>query len=169
MGTSSTRANIQSFRSFGENKNVVLCLTSELNPKKYKIFFDKLFASLELLNQTKLMDIYAIGTLSEDLTRGCPLTTGSAMGKDGCGTMSQFVKKKAGLLSVLGSITEELNPYSIFLVKIHFQANRFDCRNSKIIQVPHPASVVIYNCFMGGVDKADMLLSLYCSKMRSRK
>ena len=38
-----------------------------------------------------------------------------------------------------------------------------------MIQVPRPANVDVYNRFMGGVDKADMLLSLYCSKMRSRK
>ena len=101
MGTSTTPANIQSTHSFGENKTVVLYLTSELNPKKYKILFGKLFASLELLIQLKSMDIYVIGTLSEDLTRVCPLTTGSAMRKDGCGTMSRLVEKKATLLSVL--------------------------------------------------------------------
>ena len=113
MATSRTSANIRSTHSFGENKNVVLHLTSELNLKKYKTFFDKLFASLELLIQLKSMDIYVIGTLSEDLTRGCPLTTGSAMRKEGCDT-------KAGLLSVLGPITEELYPYLIFMVKIQF-------------------------------------------------
>ena len=42
------------------------------------------------------------------------------MRKDGCGTMSRLVEKKAALLSVLGPITEELYPYSIFLVKIQF-------------------------------------------------
>lgn len=120
MGTTSTPAYIQSTHSFDESKTVVLRLTSELNPKKYKIFFDKLFDSLELLIQLKSMDIYALGTLSEDVTRVCPLTTGSAMRKDGCGTMSQFVEKKVGLLSVLGPITEELYPYLTFLVKIHF-------------------------------------------------
>ena len=120
MGTNTTSANIQSTHSFGENKTVVLYLTSELNPKKYKIFVDKLFASLDLLIQLKSMDIYVIGTLSEDLTRVCPLTTGSAMRKDECGTMSRLVEKKATLLSVLGPITEELYPYSIFLVKIQF-------------------------------------------------
>ena len=120
MGTSSTPAYIQCTHSFDENKTVVLRLTSELNPKKYKIFFDKLFDSLELLIQLKSMDIYAVSTLSEDVTRVCPLTTGSAMRKDGCGSMSQFVEKKVGLLSVLGPITEELYPYLIFSVKIQF-------------------------------------------------
>ena len=120
MGTSSTPAYIQCTHSFDENKTVVLRLTSELNPKKYKIFFDKLFDSLELLIQLKSMDIYIVGTFSEDVTRVCPLTTGFAMRKDGYGTMSQFVEKKFGLLSVLGPITEELYPYLTFLVKIQF-------------------------------------------------
>ena len=120
MGTSSTPAYIQYTHSFDENRTVVLRLTSALNPKKYKKFFDKLFDSLELLIQLKSMDIYAVGTFSEDVTRVCPLTTGSAMRKDGCGTMSQFVEKKVGLLSVLGPITEELYPYLTFLVKIQF-------------------------------------------------
>ena len=99
---------------------LVLRLTSELNPKKYEIFFDKLFDSLELLIQLTPMVIYVVGTLSKDVTRVCPLTTGSAMRKDGCGTMSQFVEKKVGLLSILGPITEELYSYLIFLVKIQF-------------------------------------------------
>lgn len=99
---------------------LVLHLTSELNPKKYKIFFGKLFDSLELLIQLKSMDIYVVSTLSEDVTRACLLTTGSVMRKDGCDTMNQFVEKKAGLLSVLRPTTEESYPYSIFLVKIQF-------------------------------------------------
>ena len=66
------------------------------------------------------MDIYVIGTLCEDVTRVCPLTTGSGMRKDECGTISQFVEKKAGLLSVLDPITKELFPYSTFLVNIKF-------------------------------------------------
>ena len=60
MGTSTTPANIQSTHSFGENKTVVLYLTSELNPKKYKIFFDKLFASLGLLIQLKSMEYISL-------------------------------------------------------------------------------------------------------------
>ena len=38
-----------------------------------------------------------------------------------------------------------------------------------MIKLPRPASVAMYNKFMGGVDKADMFLSLYRSKMRSKK
>ena len=38
-----------------------------------------------------------------------------------------------------------------------------------MIQVPRPASVDVYNYFMGVVDKADLLLSLCRIKMRCRK
>ena len=98
MGTTGTSANIQSTHTFGESENVVLHLTSELSLKKHEIFFANLFASPELLIQQKSMDIYAIGTLRQDRTRGCPLPTKSAIRKEGCGTMCEFVEKKAGLV-----------------------------------------------------------------------
>ena len=154
IGTSGTPANIQSTHRFGESENVVLRLTSELSPKKHKLFFDNLFASPELLIQLKSMDIYAIGTLRQDRTRGCQLPTESAMRKEGRGTMCAFVEKKAEL---------------VICTWYDNRANRFDRRNRKMIQVLRPASVDVYNPFMGGVDKAGMLLSLYRSKMRSRK
>ena len=66
------------------------------------------------------MDIYVTGTLTQDPARGCPLTTECTMRKEGCGTLSQFVEKKSGLLSVPGTIPKELYPYPTFLVKIQF-------------------------------------------------
>ena len=38
-----------------------------------------------------------------------------------------------------------------------------------MIDIERPHSVAVYNKFIGGVDKADMLLSLYRTKYRSRK
>ena len=58
MGTVGIPANIQSTHTFGESENVVLQLTSELNPKKHKIFSDNCFANPEWLIQLKSMDIY---------------------------------------------------------------------------------------------------------------
>ena len=46
---------------------------------------------------------------------------------------------------------------------------RFDRKAEKKVDVDRPASVKFYNAFMGGVCKADMLLSLYRTKYRSRK
>ena len=41
------------------------------------------------------------------------------------------------------------------------EANRYNRKNRQVVQVPRPASIATYNKFMGGVDKCDMLLSLY--------
>ena len=149
---------------------MVLRLASELRPKKHKIFFDNLFASPELLVQLKPIDIYAIGTLRQDRTRGCPLPTESAKRKEGRGAMCEFVEKNAGLVICTWYDNRRVLTISNFLGKEPIsQANRFNCKNRKMIQVPCSASIDVYNRFMGGVDKADMLLSLYRSKMRSRK
>ena len=170
MGTTGTSANIQSIHRFGESENVVLRLTSELSPKKHEIFFANLVASPELLIQQKSMDIYVIGTLRQDRTRGYPLPTKSVIRKEGCGTMCEFVEKKAGLVICSWYDNWRFITISNFLGNDPIsQANRFDHKNRKMIQVPCPASVDVYNYFMGGVDKADLLLSLCRIKMRCRK
>ena len=46
---------------------------------------------------------------------------------------------------------------------------RFDRKNRQKVTVARPAAVQVYNSYMGGVDKADMLLALYRTKYRSRK
>ena len=46
---------------------------------------------------------------------------------------------------------------------------RYDRKRKEEISVPRPACIELYNKFMGGVDKADMLLSLYRTKHRSKK
>ena len=54
-------------------------------------------------------------------------------------------------------------PYQIILVKNHLvlvRAMTKTCKKKIDIEKPH--SVAVYNKFMGGVDKADMLLSFYC-------
>ena len=106
----------------------------------------------------------------KDRTRVCPLPTESVMRKVGRGTMCEFVEKKAGLVICTWYDNRRVITIFNFLAKDSIsQANRFDRKNRKLIQVPRPASVDVYNRFMGGVDKADMLLSLYHSNMKSRK
>lgn len=59
---------------------------------------------------------------------------------------------------------------SNFIGKDHISyAKRYYGKEKKMVQIPCPFSVEIYGRFIGGVDKADMLLSLYRTKLRSRK
>ncbi len=46
---------------------------------------------------------------------------------------------------------------------------RYDRAGKKDIEVDRRYSIAIYHKFMGGVEKADMLLSLYRTRFRSRK
>lgn len=49
------------------------------------------------------------------------------------------------------------------------KCKRYDRKQKKKIDVDRAAAVVIYNKFMGGVDKTDMLLSLFRSKIRPKQ
>lgn len=49
------------------------------------------------------------------------------------------------------------------------RCKRWDKVEHKTIEVPRPAWVTTYIMFMGGVDKADMLLAFYKTKCRTRK
>ena len=133
MGTSSTPAYIQCTHSFDENKTVVLRLTSELNRKKYIIFFDKLFGILELLIQLKSMDIYVVCTLSEDVTRICPLTTGSAMRKDGCGTESVCGNESWTVICTWSNNRRGISIFNFLGKDSVSRTNRFDRRYGKMI------------------------------------
>ena len=50
-----------------------------------------------------------------------------------------------------------------------YGVDRRDRKEKELVVVPRPKSVEVYNRFMGGVDKADMFLSLYRTKLRTRK
>ena len=49
------------------------------------------------------------------------------------------------------------------------QCKHFDQKEKKNFKVERPAAVAIYNKGIGGMDKMDMLLSLYRSKILTRK
>ena len=49
------------------------------------------------------------------------------------------------------------------------ECKRFDRKKKEIVTVPQPHVVAIYNRFMGGVDKANILLALYKTKCKTSK
>ena len=49
------------------------------------------------------------------------------------------------------------------------ECNHSDRAQKKMLTVARPASVALYNRFMGGVDKTDMVMALYKSKCKTSK
>ena len=47
--------------------------------------------------------------------------------------------------------------------------NRWEKKTKTMIDAPRPTIVKTYKAFMGGVDKADMMLALYKTMLRTRK
>ena len=119
--------------------------------------------------QLKDQGIFAVGTLHQDRLRGCKLSREKDMRNSGRGTIHQ-VTEKNGLAVCVWFDNRRVITISNFIGKYPISyAKQYDGKEKKMVQIPRPSSVQIYNRFMGGVDKADMLLSLYRTKLRSRK
>ncbi|CAB3987582.1 Hypothetical predicted protein [Paramuricea clavata] len=156
--------------NLGESSNVILRLTKDVERKKHQLFFDNFFSCPELLAYLKLQDIFAVATLKANRSRGCPISTEKTMRKRGRGDIAQFSDVKAGLVICAWYDNRRVLTISNFLGKNPVSnCKRFDRKTKKDVSVPRPACIELYNKFMGGVDKADMLLSLYRTKHRSKK
>ena len=154
----------------GESSNVILRLTQDLEKKKHRVFFDNFFSCPELLVFLKSQDIFAVATLKSNRSRGCPVPTDKVMRKKGRGDIAQFTDAKAGLVICAWYDNRRVLTISNFLDKDPVSnCKRYDRKKKEDVSVPRPACIELYNKFMGGVDKADMLLSLYRTKHRSKK
>ena len=115
--------------------------------------------------------IFEVGTFRQDRSRGCKLPTKKETKSDR-GTIHQFTEKN-GLVLCVWFENRRVITISNFIGKNPISyAKRYDSKEKKMVPTswcPRPSSVEIYNRFMGGLDKADMLLSLYRTKLRSRK
>ena len=115
-------------------------------------------------------EIFSISTLRADRSRGCQLPTESTLKKQGRGHISEFVDTKNNLVICTWYDNRRLLTLSNYLGKDPVDvAKRYDKKQKEIIQIPRPANVQVYNSFMGGVDKTDMFLALYRTKLRTQK
>ena len=156
-------------RPIGEYSAVVVRLTLPLQPKKHKVFFDNLFSCPELLVYLRQKQIYAVSTMRENRSRNCPVAKEKDLKKSGRGAVDE--KTYGGQVVVCAWLdSKRVLTASNFIGKDPMgECQRYDRKEKRRIAVPRPAIVETYNKFMGGVDKADMLLSLYRTKCRSRK
>ena len=171
LGSKGAPADSEPPTECGESGFVVLRLTSDLDPFKHEVFFDNYFSSPELLKYLKQeKKIWAVSTLNGKRARQCPISTEKEMKKNGRGFSQQFVDTSGSVVVTTWYDNKRVLTVSNYAGKEPLGiCKRYDRAAKKKIDVERPFSVEVYNKFMGGVDKADMLLSLYRTRYRSRK
>ena len=141
----------------GLGERVVLQLCRQLQGGNYQVFCDNFFSTVALFDKLLQQKIYACGTTRID-RRGFPDTLKNIALEDrgqqeSCqrGNLTATVWKDKKLVKMLSTMSNPLTTSSV---------ERKQKDGSKIT-VPCPDAVVVYNKYMGGVDKGDQLRHYY--------
>ena len=171
LGTKGTPNGCDPLDSCGGGGFVVLRLSKDLRQGKHQLFFDNYFASPELVDYLGYKNkIWALSTLNSNRSCGYPIPTENQMRKSRRGHIKEMVDSEKKVVITEWHDNKRVLKLSNYLGEDPVDTcERFDHKVGSKTNVERPASVKIYNTFMGGVDKADMLLSLYRTKCRSRK
>ena len=154
----------------GKSGFVVLRLIQKLEEDKHKVFFDNFFSSPELMEYLARKGFWALATLNANRSRKCPLPSESELKKSGRGSSAQNVNKERSVVVTSWYDSRRVLMISNFIGKEPVgECTRYIRKEKATASVERPASVELYNNYMGGVDKSDMMLALYRTKYRSRK
>lgn len=130
--------------------------------KNHKVFFDNWFNTLDLLLYLKAQGILAVGTVRANRLAGCPLTSNKDLAKEERGSMDYRVDSNSGMIIVKWVDNSVVQMVSNFVGINPMSTIERWCKQSKAKKdIPCPQIVKQYNKSMGGVDLADMLISLY--------
>lgn len=149
----------------------VLCRTIPDMPDglKPEIFVDNFFCSIPLILYLSSKNFETLGTIRKDRLRNCSLKTEQQLKKEGRGSFDYKTGKNAGVTVVRWADNKVVTLASSFMgVEPIDKVQRYDRKENAKIDVPAPAVVKHYNKHMGGVDLADMLISLYRTPLRAK-
>ena len=165
----------QGAKSTGQEKctseSVVLKLCSTL-PKhvNHLICFDNWFTTLNLMLELKSLGYPSIGTVRANRMSGCPLQSEKELKKNGRGSFDYRTDSLSQLHIVRWQDNKCVQVASTFAgVKATETVKRWDSKLKKHVNVQCPEMICQYNAGMGGVDFVDMLISLYRTKIKSRR
>ena len=135
-----------------------------------RLFFDNWFITLDLLIYLKNKGILACGTVRTNRIQGRPLQSKKAMQKAGRGTMDYKSGAKFGVIIVKWFDNNAVHIASSYVgVEPMGIVERWSQKDQKKKNIQCPQLVLQYNKGMGGVDLADMLISLYRIKIKTRR
>lgn len=152
---------------------VVIALCQTIKKKPAIVYADNFFMSPELTHILREeYGIFSLGTIRTNRLRGCQalLPTDQQLKRKKRGSSAQVVCNKNKLAvvkwhdnKVVTLISSYIDSHPIETIK------RYDKDEKKKIDVECPQIVKHYNKHMGGVDLADMLISLYRTPFKSHR
>ncbi|KAF9404751.1 hypothetical protein HW555_014186 [Spodoptera exigua] len=159
--------------SIGLGGKVVIALCQTIRQKPAIIYADNFFMSLELTHILREeYGILSLGTIRTNRLRGCQelLPTDQQMKKKKRGSSAQVVCNKNKLAVVKWNDNKVVTLISSYIDSHPIETiKRYDKDEKKKVHVECPQIVKHYNKHMGGVDLADMLISLYRTPFKSHR
>ena len=117
---------------------------------------------MDLLHHLRLKGIHAVGTIRLNRLRGCSLDANKDLIKNGRGPIDYVCDSKSGIMAVNWVDNSVANLPSKFVGVEPIGELERCCGKEKVVKnIPCPRIVQQCRKCMGGVDLADMLLSLY--------
>lgn len=158
-------------KEIGLGASVVTDLVSELPMVvPFKLYGDRFFTSLKLLETLKSRGIFYTGTVMSNRIEKCPVISPKDLAKKERGFYDYQLDSTAGVIVVawndnrpvcLTSTVSGVNPVGT--------CQRWSASEKKKVTVTVPNIVSEYNKFMGGVDRMDENIGAYRISVRSKK
>lgn len=160
-------------QSLGFGGQVVIALCQSIKQKPAMVYFDNFFSSPELVYLLRNdYGLFSLGTIRKNRLRGAEgkLIGEKTLKKKKRGSYSRVVCNKNKLSVVRWNDNKCVTLISSYTdaEPIH-KVKRYCKVAKKKIDVDYPNIVKDYNQNMGGVDLADMLISLYKTPFRTRR
>jgi hypothetical protein len=136
-----------------------------------KVFFDNYYNCFELQLKLQEMGIWTVGTLRKNRLRNCTLESEADLKLQGRGSYDYRTNLNKTKLWVVRWYDNRAVNLSSTYVGPHpiGSIERWDKKQRKRVRITQPCIVKEYNLHMGGVDKFDMLTSLYRLEHKSRR
>ena len=152
----------------GLGSNVVITLTQQLTNLYHHVYFDNYFNSMSLLLKLLKAGIYGCGTLRIN-RKGCPADL-KAVAKKGFSERGHSKTWQYENMTV--TVWQDSKPVVVAATNSDPTLSMTVARKQKDgsrVSVTSPASVALYNQYMGGVDHNDQLRGYYHVRLKCRK
>ncbi|XP_065365596.1 piggyBac transposable element-derived protein 3-like [Calliphora vicina] len=152
--------------NLGLGPGFVLRLAETL-PEGSKLFFDRYFTTIPLLQALLKRGIYATGTIMRNRIKNVHFTNEKHMKR---GDMEEFCHSEDNIV-----VVQWKDSKSVILASSAYgcgpveHVKRWEKKEKRYVEVPAPRIVREYNKCMGGVDVCDQLMESYRSFFKTRK